>query len=184
MVNENFDFKPAEIIKVYVKMCLYVAIIGYVFYFLGFNYADGRLNSIFKEPAHYVIVVIPAFYYYFKEKKYLNFLSKNWPQAKYSSVIYASGSLTESGKRGYKGHVNKSKYTVVEGGTAYAIQMAINNNKKVYFYNQDNDTWNTWNNNKKIWEEIENVLTSSQWVVDLSIHEFEASWINPESGEE
>jgi hypothetical protein len=35
--------------------------------------------------------------------------------------------------------------------------MAINNNKKVYFYNQDNDTWNTWNNNKKIWEEIENV---------------------------
>ena len=67
-------YKPAEIIKVYVKMCLYVAIIGYVFYFLGFNYADGRLNSIFKEPAHYVIVVIPAFYYYFKEKKYLNFL--------------------------------------------------------------------------------------------------------------
>lgn len=67
-------YKPIEIIKVYVKMSLYVAIIGYVFYFLGFNYADGRLNSILKEPAHYVIVVIPACYYYFKVKKYFEFL--------------------------------------------------------------------------------------------------------------
>lgn len=67
-------YKPIEIIKVYVKMCLYVAIIGYVFYFLGINYNDGRLNSIFKEPAHYVIVVIPACYYYFKTKDYLSFL--------------------------------------------------------------------------------------------------------------
>ena len=40
------------------------------------------------------------------------------------------------------------------------------------------------NKSEYSWEEIENVLTSSQWVVDLSIHEFEASWINPESGEE
>lgn len=89
--------------------------------------------------------------------KYLNFLSKNWPQAKYSNVIYASGSLTESGKRGYKGHINKSKYTVVEGGTAYAIRMAINNNKRVYFYNQDNDTWNTWEESTKTWDVIKNV---------------------------
>lgn len=67
-------YKPIEIIKVYVKMCVYVAIIGYLLYFMGFNYIDGRLNSIMKEPAHYVIVVIPACYYYFKVKKYLPFL--------------------------------------------------------------------------------------------------------------
>ena len=32
------------------------------------------------------------------------------------------------------------------------------------------------------WEEIQNVMTSSEWVtdVDLSVHEFEASWVNPE----
>ena len=28
--------------------------------------------------------------------------------------------------------------------------------------------------------EMENVMTSSEWVVDLSIHEFDANWINPE----
>lgn len=30
------------------------------------------------------------------------------------------------------------------------------------------------------YEQIQDILTSSQWVVDLSVHEFEASWINPE----
>lgn len=66
-------YKPIEIINVYNKMCVWVAIIGYVLYFLGINYVGGRLNSIFKEPAHYVIVVIPACYYYFKNKSYTNF---------------------------------------------------------------------------------------------------------------
>lgn len=66
-------YKTIDIIKVYAKMCTYVALIGYVFFYFGINYVDGRLNSIFKEPAHYVIVVIPACYYYLKTKKYLNF---------------------------------------------------------------------------------------------------------------
>ena len=30
------------------------------------------------------------------------------------------------------------------------------------------------------WDEIQNVLTSSEWTYDLSVHEFEADWINPE----
>lgn len=71
--NFTMLYKPIEIIKVYGKMCVYVALIGYVLHFLGINYVDGRLNSIFKEPAHYVIVVIPACYYYLKTKKYLCF---------------------------------------------------------------------------------------------------------------
>jgi len=66
-------YKPIELIRVYGKMCVLVAIIGYLFYFGGLNYVDGRLNSIFKEPAHYVVVVLPACYYYFKTKKYLSF---------------------------------------------------------------------------------------------------------------
>ena len=66
-------YEPKEIIRVYTKMCVYVAVIGYIFYFLNINLNDGRLQSIFKEPAHYVIVIIPACYYYLKEKKYLQF---------------------------------------------------------------------------------------------------------------
>ncbi len=62
-----------DIIKVYVKLSLYAAIIGYVFYFLNINLNDGRLQSIFKEPAHYVIVVIPACFYFLKQKNYIAF---------------------------------------------------------------------------------------------------------------
>lgn len=68
-------FDKEDIIKVYVKMCFYAAIIGYIFYFLNINLNDGRLQSIFKEPAHYVIVVIPACYYFMKQKQYAFFLT-------------------------------------------------------------------------------------------------------------
>lgn len=66
-------FKTSEIIKVYVKMSLYVALIGYILYAINYNEPRYRLMSIFKEPAHYVVVVIPACYYYLKSKKYLEF---------------------------------------------------------------------------------------------------------------
>lgn len=66
-------YERKEIISLYLKICLFVAIIGYPMYFLNINLNDGRLQSIFKEPAHYVVVVLPSCYYFFKEKKYLNF---------------------------------------------------------------------------------------------------------------
>lgn len=66
-------YNKDEIIKVYLNLCLFVAIIGYPMYFFDINLNDGRLQSIFKEPAHYVVVVIPACYYYLKTKKYLAF---------------------------------------------------------------------------------------------------------------
>jgi hypothetical protein len=67
-------YEKEEIINVYLKICLFAAVIGYPMFFLNINVNDGRLQSFFKEPAHYVIVVIPACYYYLKTKKYLKFL--------------------------------------------------------------------------------------------------------------
>lgn len=67
-------FPKSELIKVYTKLSLYVSIVGYLLWALNINLNDGeRLQSIFKEPAHYAIVVIPACYYYLKQKKYLSF---------------------------------------------------------------------------------------------------------------
>ncbi|WP_297517924.1 hypothetical protein [Flavobacterium sp.] len=76
--------------KVYVNLCFYSAIIGYIFYFLKIDTLahfknEFRLMSIFKEPAHYVVVVIPACYYYFKTKNYLRFF-----------VVFISIVLSES----------------------------------------------------------------------------------------
>ncbi|CAM3957903.1 MULTISPECIES: O-antigen ligase family protein [Flavobacterium] len=83
-------YKPIEIINVYCKMAFWVALIGYPMFFLGFNFGqhgDTRLYSIFKEPAHYVIVVLPACYYFFKEKKYFSFL------VIFGTLILSSSSL-------------------------------------------------------------------------------------------
>ncbi|WP_339889640.1 O-antigen ligase family protein [uncultured Flavobacterium sp.] len=83
-------YKPIEIINVYCKMAFWIALIGYPMFFLGINFGqvgDTRLYSIFKEPAHYVIVVLPACYYFFKEKKYLSFL------VVFGTLILSSSSL-------------------------------------------------------------------------------------------
>lgn len=67
-------YNKEEVIAVYLKMSVWVALIGYLFLFFQINInGDSRLQSIFKEPAHYAIVVIPACYYFLKTKKYLSF---------------------------------------------------------------------------------------------------------------
>lgn len=67
-------YSREEIIEVYLKMSLWVAILAYPMFFLDINLdSPDRLQGIFTEPAHYAIVVIPACYYNLKSKKYIPF---------------------------------------------------------------------------------------------------------------
>ena len=69
-------YQTSEIIDTYIKMAFWVAVIGYPLYFFGLqigNPGEERFCSFFKEPAHYVIVVLPACYYYLKTNNYLRF---------------------------------------------------------------------------------------------------------------
>ena len=68
-------FNKKKIIEFYCKAALFIAAIGYPMWLLDINLNDGiRFQSIFTEPAHYAIVVIPACYYFLKEEKYKNFI--------------------------------------------------------------------------------------------------------------
>ncbi len=68
-------FNLQEIIAAYLKLCLWVAILGYFMYFVGIDInGGGRLQSILSEPAHYVIIIIPVCYYFLKTKEYKKFL--------------------------------------------------------------------------------------------------------------
>jgi len=58
-----------------------------------------------------------------------NLLSRNWFQVKNSEAIYAIGTF-----------FNKSQ-TIVKGGTGWAVQMAIDNKKPVYLFEQNLDHW-------------------------------------------
>jgi hypothetical protein len=63
--------------------------------------------------------------------KYMNLLARNWSQVKYSEQVIAIGTIVKVGEKNPKGYYNKGKYDMVDGGTGYAVQMAINNGREV-----------------------------------------------------
>lgn len=76
--------------------------------------------------------------------KYINLLARNWAQVKYSEQIFAIGTFVKPGEKNKQGYLNKSKIDVVDGGTGYAVMMAINNKKQVYLFDQIRDSWFSW----------------------------------------
>lgn len=54
-------------------------------------------------------------------------LRRNWQQVKNSDSIFAIGHISENG--------------TVDGGTGWAVQMAIDNNKTVYVFDQERSNW-------------------------------------------
>jgi len=69
---------------------------------------------------------------------------RNWLQVKYADSIYAVAAILEPNEKDKKGYVNKSGKQVVEGGTGYAVEMAIMVNKPVYVFDQLKNKWFTW----------------------------------------
>ena len=61
-----------------------------------------------------------------RPEKYMNLLSRDWCQVKYSEAVFAIGHL-------YRG--------VVRGGTGWAVQMAIDEGKPVWLFDQGLDQW-------------------------------------------
>lgn len=60
--------------KTYVSFAYYLSIIGLIMFFSGITLWDAsRLHSLVDEPSRFVILVLPAMYYFFKKKKYLKF---------------------------------------------------------------------------------------------------------------
>lgn len=77
--------------------------------------------------------------------KYMNLLARNWMQVKNSDEIFGIGQF---------------KNKVVDGGTGWAVQMAIDAGKIVNFYDQDRDVWGRYSNGK--WERSDTpVLTKN-----------------------
>lgn len=75
-----------------------------------------------------------------------NLLSRNWFQVKYSNSIYAIGTILKPGEKG-KNYRNSTNLPVIDGGTGYAVGMAINIGKPVYVFDQNLNKWFIWNNN-------------------------------------
>ena len=63
-----------------------------------------------------------------RPERYLDLLARNWCQVKYSEALFAIGRL---------------KGGVVQGGTAWAVQMALDAGKPVYLFDQTSERWLT-----------------------------------------
>jgi hypothetical protein len=66
-------------------------------------------------------------------------ISRDWFQAKNADAIYAVGVFDGD---------------MVAGGTAYCVACAINLNKPVYFFEQNEGMWYIWNNGFEVCEEV------------------------------
>lgn len=68
-----------------------------------------------------------------KFQKYLNLLSRNWQQIKNANQVFAVSKI-----------IFKSGVECVSGGTGWAIQMAIDNQKEVFVFDQEQNAWFKW----------------------------------------
>lgn len=76
-----------------------------------------------------------------------NLLSRNWFQVKNSEAIFAVGYILDPGEQG-KRTTNKTKTQIIDGGTGYCCMMAIQHNKPVFVFNQNDNKWYKWNLNQ------------------------------------
>jgi hypothetical protein len=72
-----------------------------------------------------------------------NLLSRNWFQVKNSESIFAISKFI--------------KNPIVNGGTGWAVQMAVDNKKPVYLFDQENNKWFTFNYETMIFDEYTDI---------------------------
>ena len=71
-----------------------------------------------------------------------NLVSRNWFQVKNAESIFAVGSFAND------------KNQFVNGGTGWAVQMAIDNNKPVFFFDQIGNNWYEYNYSDRYFTEM------------------------------
>jgi hypothetical protein len=72
-----------------------------------------------------------------------NLLARNWFQVKNSEKIYAIGTFLNS------------KHKLVNGGTGWAVQMAIDAKKDVFFFDQDSVSWYAYSFSNQVFGQID-----------------------------
>ena len=73
-----------------------------------------------------------------------NRLIRNWAQVKYSDAIFAIGHLVRPGEKLFPNQKNDTRVALnaaVQGGTGYAVAMAIIHGKPVYVFDQERNKW-------------------------------------------
>lgn len=68
-----------------------------------------------------------------------HFVYRDWKQVSQADAIYAIGTIAQKGEVSSRGYT--AKIPQVEGGTGYGVQMAINEGKPTFVFDQEKDKW-------------------------------------------
>jgi hypothetical protein len=64
-------FNTKKLFAVYLDFAFYIAVLAIPMFYLNINvFSSGRLNGILAEPAHYAAIMLPATYYFLRNKNY------------------------------------------------------------------------------------------------------------------
>lgn len=110
--------------------------------------------------------------------KYMNLLARNWAQVKYSKQIFAIGQIISPGEKNKKGYYCQSKYQCVDGGTGYAVQMGIDNNRDVWVFDQTKSKWFHWSYDKMAFIEKDSPKISVQDFAGIGTREITPAGIS------
>ena len=62
-------FSVKKLFAVYLDFSFYIAVLAIPMFYLNINvFSSGRLNGILTEPAHYAAIMLPATYYFLRNK--------------------------------------------------------------------------------------------------------------------
>jgi hypothetical protein len=89
-----------------------------------------------------------------------NLLSRNWFQVKNSDAVFAIGKM-----------INMK---LIDGGTGWAVQMAIDSKKQIFVFDQKFNRWNKFNYNKMEFDRFCEVPTLTENFAGIGTRE-----INP-----
>lgn len=92
-----------------------------------------------------------------------NLLARNWYQVKNSDAVFAVGKF------------QNFKENIVSGGTGWAVQMALDNNKPVFFFDQDTTYWFTYRRDLNRFSLMSSIPTLTEDFAGIGSRELESS---------
>jgi hypothetical protein len=95
--------------------------------------------------------------------KYINLLARNWAQVKYSTQVFAIGTINES--------------QLVNGGTGWAVMMAILNEREVFVFEQDKNKWFIWSDAQNKFIEYDTPKISSYNFAGIGTREINSNGV-------
>ena len=118
----------------------------------------------YEEGRYKVAQAAKAMYGYKYDTMKDNRLIYNWSQVKHSDAIYAIGHIANTSEKLFPNKPNDTRVALkpsVQGGTGYAVEMAIQAGKRVFVYDQVRKSWFTYREEK--WSKIQTPLLSNNF---------------------